>query len=138
MLYTLSGVNTLFKSEEWCLNITPGIFWHYHVEYDLSLIFFTISLLLAHMSDLLTLSYLLLFWVFLFLSINCIQYFLSSVFKFMNISLTVSNLLFNSPTEILISAVMFFILRSLFFFESASFKRCFLSSYGVFFFLLTI
>ena len=111
--------------------ITHGILRHYHVEYDLSSIFFTISLFLVHMSNFLTLSYLLLFFS---LSVNCIQHFLSSVFKFMNISLTVSNLLFNSPTEVLTSVVMFFVLRSLFFFESASFKRCCLFSYGVFFF----
>ena len=49
-------------------------------------------------------------------------------------------MLFNSPTEVLTSVVMFFVLRSLFFFESASFKRCCLFSYGVFFFffLLTV
>lgn len=115
--------------------ITHGILRHYHVEYDLSSIFFTISLFF---STYVKLPHSILFasilGFFFSLSINCIQHFLSSVFKFMNISLTVSNLLFNSPTEVLISAIMFFVLRSLFFFESASFKRCFLFSYGVFFF----
>lgn len=133
MLYTLLGINTLFKSEE-CFHhswntppLSCGIWSLLHFLHNLS--FFSTYVKLPH-----SILFASILGFFFSLSINCIQHFLSSVFKFMNISLTVSNLLFNSPTEVLISAIMFFVLRSLFFFESASFKRCFLFSYGVFFF----